>query len=134
MDVEWLVTDRRGLFAMGAAPGPRTRKYHSFLAEIAGRGESSLIADFALECNGTILTTHSFTSPDGPVRTARGAGAELVRFLTEPNPRWTWGTRDGRLSAELFARSHGGFALEFHWEGTAASKLVVRPFFAMRPL
>ncbi len=137
---EWLVTDRLGGFAMGTPEGFRRRKYHSFYAGVAGRGECAYLADWDVLVEDRSIWPHLFapgvTAPE-----------PCARFSSHPFPKWTWNLQNlepshgswgnGELSFELVPRDRvGGMALRWRVKGLVARplRLRIRPFFALREL
>lgn len=134
--MEWLVSDQNGLFAMGTREGTRTRKYHGFLASIAGRLEKNFLAHLDLSIHGTQLWTHAYNSPEQTVFHPDGA-KHLQHFQSQPWPTWTWQVPEGILEAQLTALTRGGFEFRLRWSSSTSSvaaPLVVRPLWAMRSL
>lgn len=131
--MEWLVADQYGYFAMGTSTGTRTRKYHGFLAGIAGRAEKNLLAQLDLTCNDQPLWTHAYQSSTGFVEHPDGA-KRIKAFRSRPWPAWIWELDTGALEGELSALAEGGFRLALTWRGKERAKLLVRPLWAMRPL
>lgn len=121
---------------MGTREGTRTRKYHSFLASIAGRLEKNFLAHLDLSIHGTELWTHAYNSPEQTVFHPDGA-KYLTHFQSQPWPMWTWQVPEGILEAQLTALTRGGFEFRLKWTSSAqsvAAPLVVRPLWAMRRL
>jgi glycogen debranching enzyme len=135
---EWLVTDGRGLFAMGTAAGVRTRKYHAFCAGIAGRGERAWLADIELRLNGASLWPHLYGPAGAPVISPdpRAGGASFAYRSARGLPRWEWRWGRARMSFAVSPARDGGIRLDWRWRGEPGERaaLEVRPFFAMRPL
>jgi glycogen debranching enzyme len=154
LDSEWLVTDTRGLFAMGTVEGPRTRKYHGFLMGIAGRTETAFLADLDLRLNGQSLWPHFYASAEGPVVDPQPMAPGVKSFVYEAGragPLWHWdfqteeGTegereperKSARLTFAVEAGEAGGIRLLWKWKGPPKgwpALLEIRPFWAMRPL
>lgn len=127
---EWLITDRRGGFAMGTSQGFRTRKYHSFYAGIPGRAECAFLADWDIRVNDVPLWPHLY-SP-GVVHPKLTPG-----FTSEPFPKWTWELEQFAFSLEITPRDRlGGFSYWFRASSSERKNisLRLRPFFALRDL
>jgi hypothetical protein len=124
---EWLVTDPAGGFAFGAKDALRTRKYHGFLAGIAGRTEWMGLADLEIEIDGRSLWPHRYrgaVSPEAP--------PELEFDPGEAGwPEWSLG--DVRFGVEPLGPA-GGIRLAWRSESRSPRALRIRPFAAMRPL
>jgi predicted glycogen debranching enzyme len=133
---EWLETDGLGGFAMGAADGIRTRRYHAYLlaATTPPEGRMVLVADlevFVDTPSGRFaLTSHRYRDevvhPDGVTR--------LVGFTHEPWPRWEWALPEGsRIACELVvAAGTSRTALRWTRLGGVARALYVQPLLAPR--
>ena len=137
MTAEWLEADGLGGFAMGAADGVRTRRYHAILlAAIAPPGDRRvLVADlevFAVTAAGRFaLSSHRYRGdviyPDGASR--------IARFAWSPWPRWEWLLPDGtRIAGELVV-APGAPRVHLRWTriaGAGFARLEVRPLLASR--
>ncbi len=129
---EWLETDGLGGFAMGTAPGVRTRRYHSLLTTSLGRPTDrvALVKGFDawIETpDGTYaLSSQRYagghTAPDGV--------AHLVAFDHDPWPRWEYRLPDGLRVIHELVMTHGAPTVALSWRlvgATEHARLVVRP-------
>jgi glycogen debranching enzyme len=137
---EWLVTDRRGAFAMGNAEGGRSRKYHGFFQEIVGRGDRCDLADLEIRLRGESIWPHQYAEVEHP-QPALNPLIRSFRYSSSPvtgEPSWEWlFLTKGRPECLRFRIERGdssGFALRWEWEGEGYADLAIRPFFALRPL
>ena len=133
---EWLETDGLGGFAMGAADGIRTRRYHALLlaATAPPEGRMVLVADlevFVETATGRYgLSSHRYGGgvvyPDGATR--------IAAFAYAPWPRWEWTLPDDtRIACELVVE-FGAPRTALRWTrlAGAARALHVQPLLAPR--
>ena len=133
---EWLETDGLGGFAIGAADGIRTRRYHALLlpATKPPEGRMVLVADleaFVTTAQGRFaLSSHRYRGevvyPDGVTR--------LASFAWRPWPRWEWVCGDTKLALELCV-APGQPRVALRWTrlaGSGPATLEVRPLLAGR--
>ena len=137
---EYLEADGLGGFASGCVGLARTRRYHALLLAAASppAGRCVLVAGFDAfverEGRREAISSQAYLggqrAPDGAQR--------IVRFESEPWPRWTFELEGGaRIEQELFA-VHGEARVVVCWRAVTASgaplaaRLVVRPFLAGR--
>ena len=134
---EWLEADGRGGYAMGAADGIRTRRYHALLVAALRPPEDRrvLVADLEVFVQTTggrfALSSHRYRGdvvhPDGAAR--------IAAFAWSPWPRWEWALPDGtRVAGELIVEP-GAARVALRWTrlaGTGAARLDVRPLLASR--
>ncbi|HUP57182.1 MAG TPA: glycogen debranching enzyme N-terminal domain-containing protein, partial [Bdellovibrionota bacterium] len=131
---EWIITDRKGGFAMGAIAGPRSRKYHGFYCSMPGRGEAGYLLDFELEAFGKPLWPHRYTSPSGPVVQPEPAG---FSFRALPaGPSWSWKLEGGTLALRIESPAPGSIEIYVEWSSrkSEACPIRLRPLFGMREL
>jgi len=137
-DLEWLVSDAQGAFAMGTASGLRTRKYHGFYLGIPGRSQTAYLTDLDFECQGISIWPHLYLSPQGPIQNPEPEvlGFKSVFHDSPQGPSWRWNLPQGELIFRVLPARPAGIAV--HWEWAAQSKeatrLKVRGFWAMRDL
>ena len=139
-ELEWLVTDLRGGFAMGTPTGVRTRKYHSFYSTISGRSQQSFLIDFELKIDGHSVWPHAYSA-----RASSGASSDVVihpageflrEFRCDPYPSWVWQVPTGN-KVEFSITPVLGRGLQFNFKKIGKTKgalVQLRPFFAMRNL
>ncbi len=133
---EWLEADGLGGFAMGAADGIRTRRYHGLLVHAATppTGRMMLANGFEawIESGGRRipLTSQRYAPdvihPDGATRQAS--------FTIEPWPTWHFDLGEGRrLTQALFVpRGLPLAVLSWRLESPLAARLVLRPLLSGR--
>ncbi len=136
MTREWLETDGLGGYAMGAADGIRTRRYHALLlaATVPPEGRMVLVADlevFVETATGRYgLTSHRYRGdaiyPDGASR--------IANFDASPWPRWEWALPDGARVACDLAMVHGAPRTVLRWTALEGDVrlLHVQPLLAPR--
>ncbi len=137
-DLEWLVSDSQGAFAMGTALGVRTRKYHGFYMGIPGRTQTAYLADLEFECNGISLWPHLYWGPQGMVQNPDGEALSLSgEFKNRARgPAWQWKLAQGQLTFRVEAARPAGITVSWDWasHGDEPALLKVRGFWAMRDL
>ena len=133
---EWLETDGSGGYAMGAASGLRTRRYHALLVAATRPPAGRMVLVNDLEVFAEIasrrlpLSSHRYLGgvvPDGAAR--------VTSFTCEPWPTWEYVLDGGaRIARELFL-AHGAPCMVVRWRllsGAPAMRLWVRPLLSGR--
>ncbi|HEY4245120.1 MAG TPA: amylo-alpha-1,6-glucosidase [Kofleriaceae bacterium] len=132
---EWLETDGLGGYAMGAADGIRTRRYHAWLVSaLPAGGRMVLVADlevFVETAAGRFaLSSHRYRDgvvhPDG--------ATHISAFAHEPHPRWEWHLPDDTRIALDVVMEHGVSRVALRWSVLAGTPhaLHVQPLLAGR--
>ena len=134
---EWLEADGLGGYAMGAADGIRTRRYHAILlaATQPPGGRMTLVNDTEVYLETAAgqfaLSSHRYGNnhvhPDGAQR--------IARFVADPWPRWEYRLPDGTVIVYEVMVAPGTAATFQRWTRTAGSgdaRLIVRPFLSGR--
>jgi glycogen debranching enzyme len=134
---EWLEADGLGGFAMGAADGIRTRRYHAILLAALQPPDHRMVLVADVEVYVTTsagrfaLSSHRYRGgvvhPDGT--------KHLHQFIGSPWPHWEYALPDGtRITYELVVEP-GAPRTSLRWTRTAgqgAITLEVRPLLAVR--
>jgi predicted glycogen debranching enzyme len=134
---EWLETDGLGGYAMGAADGVRSRRYHALLVSATRppTGRVVLVADLEVHVETAsgrhALSSHEYRGdalfPDG--------SAHIADRRFAPWPRWEFALEDGsRIAMEVWMVP-GAPRVMLRWTrlaGTGPARLFVRPLLAGR--
>ena len=129
MTREWLEADGQGGFAMGAADGIRTRRYHALLCAALAPPDDRrvLVADLdawlETAAGRFALSSHRYRG---------GAGGDVVdpkmtaAFAHAPWPRWEWTFGDVRIACELVVEPGAASARAIRragprWRATSSS-------------
>ncbi len=133
---EWLEPDRLGGFAMGAASGIRSRRYHSLLCVASDPPAGRVVLVAGVEAwidaaaGPVALTSHRYTPgvihPDGVRR--------LVSFDHRPWPTWTYRLDDGSTVVHdvMCEPASGHVVLSWRVTGETERELAVRPLLCGR--
>jgi predicted glycogen debranching enzyme len=132
MTREWLETDGQGGFAMGAADGIRTRRYHALMCAAMQPPDDRrvLVADlevFIETAAGKFpLSSHRYR---GDVIYPRERGS----FTHVPWPKWTWTFGDVTIAGEIVVEP-GAPRVALRWTKLAGGhvRMFVRPLLASR--
>ena len=134
---EWLEADGQGGFAMGAADGIRTRRYHALVVAALRPPDQRtvLVADLEVYVETAAgmyaLTSHRYRGdvvhPDGAKR--------IAAFAHVPWPKWEWVLPDAtRIVCELVVEPGPRPITCVRWtsRGVGSVRLRVRPLLAAR--
>jgi predicted glycogen debranching enzyme len=134
---EWLEADGLGGFASGTVSGIRTRRYHALLlsATQPPAGRVVLVNGFDAWVEtpqGKFMLSSQYYAPG----VIGGEGSEAITdFIVEPWPTWRYRFADGTEIEQEIVAAHGSSTVVVTWKllrGSAASKLLVRPFLSGR--
>jgi predicted glycogen debranching enzyme len=113
---EWLETDGLGGFASGTVGLVRTRRYHALLLTATKPPAGRIVlwngfdAEVVTESGTFAISTQRYSpnaySPDGETR--------LIRFESDPWPRFTFALPDAQLIQEIFL-VHGTSCAVVSW-------------------
>ncbi|HEY3806415.1 MAG TPA: amylo-alpha-1,6-glucosidase [Kofleriaceae bacterium] len=132
MTLEWLEADGQGGFAMGAADGIRTRRYHALVCAACSPPDDRrvLVADLEVwletDRGRFALSTHRYR---GDVVYPEMSAT----FTYAPWPRWEWTFGDVVIAGELVVEP-GAARVALQWTKLAGgtARLEVRPLLASR--
>jgi glycogen debranching enzyme len=134
---EWLETDALGGFAMGAADGIRTRRYHAILLAALQPPDRRMVLVADVEVYVTTpagrfgLSSHRYRG--GAVHP--GGAKHLHQFVGSPWPHWEYHLPDGTRIVHELVVEPGAPRTALRWTrtaGTGAITLEARPLLAVR--
>ena len=132
MTLEWLEADGQGGFAMGAADGIRTRRYHALLCAALQPPDDRRVLVADLEA--FVETAHGrFALSSHRYRGDVIYPAMSAQFTHAPWPRWQWTFGELAIACELVVEP-GAARVCLRWTKLAgdAACLTVRPLLASR--
>ncbi len=122
--IEWLETDGLGGYAMGAADGIRTRRYHGLLVAAARPPAQRMVLVAGVEAwaGDEALSSHRYGGdvihPDGVKR--------LRAFRADPWPRWDYVLDDGAQLVHELVIVPGASRVVLRWRQLSGAPRVLR--------
>jgi predicted glycogen debranching enzyme len=134
-DVEWLITNGAGAYAMSTVALMHTRRHHGLLVASIGQLDRYVVVshvETTVEAEGKThrLSTHQFPNV-APTPGYRS----IETFSQDPLPRWVFRVGKNTLERTIsFVRNKNAIVLSYSWTGREPARLLLRPLLPLRPV